>query len=255
MTQKRKKGPALRWIILILAAIVFVFCAWKLGSYTMQGVKTQKDFSSLKINGRHDLVALHRKNSDVVGWIKINGTRIDYPVMQTPEDPEFYLRKNFNKQYSLAGTPFMDAASRRSRSKNFLIYGHNMKSGTMFHSLLNYEKKQFCRKHPTFTFDEYRNGHQVHGTYEVIAAFRTRIVPASSGQFRYHTYADIEDSMSFRAYVKGIRILSGDTVQENVHSAAPKWGDQLVTLSTCAYHSENGRFVVVGRRISTSTSK
>lgn len=144
MTQKRKKGPALRWIILILAAIVFVFCAWKLGSYTMQGVKTQKDFSSLKINGRHDLVALHRKNSDVVGWIKINGTRIDYPVMQTPEDPEFYLRKNFNKQYSLAGTPFMDAASRRSRSKNFLIYGHNMKSGTMFHSLLNYEKNSFA---------------------------------------------------------------------------------------------------------------
>lgn len=252
MTQKRRKGSALRWIILVLAAIVFIYSAWKLGLHSLQGVKTQKEFSSLKVSGRHDLDALHRRNSDVAGWIKIKGTRIDYPVMQTPEDPEYYLRRNFNKEDSLAGTPFIDAASHLGQSRNILIYGHNMKNGTMFHSLLNYEKKTFYRQHPTFFFDTYRNGHQVHGTYEVIAAFRTSILPASSGRFRYHTYADLEDPSDFRAYAKGIRTLSAGTLPADAASVIPKWGDQLVTLSTCAYHTGNGRFVVVGRRISTS---
>lgn len=187
---------------------------------------------------------LRKEYGDIVGWIKVKGTRIDYPVMQTPKNPEFYLRRNFEKKYSIAGTPFLDAASDVDKSKNFLIYGHNIKSGTMFHQLLRYEKQNFYNNHKTFTYDQLVRGQQVNGTYEVIAAFRTQIFPANSKAFKYNHYPLIIDQKKYERYVKDcISRSSVDT------GKTADWDKQMVTLSTCAYHVENGRFVVVGARI------
>ncbi|MGI6721311.1 MAG: class B sortase [Anaerovoracaceae bacterium] len=244
-TKEREKMSVPRKVILIIAIIVFCGALGMLLQNYIKGAIVQHDFNQLKVNGTHDLVALHKKNSDLVGWLEIKDTRIDYPVMQTPDDPEFYLRRNFEKKYSLAGTLFVDAASDLKKSENYIIYGHNMKNGTMFHQLLKYEDRDFYNEHKTFEYDEYRDGRQLDGKYQVVAAFRTQIYPAGSDNFKYYEYAGISDKKTFDKYVKGIRALSAyDT------GITPVWGEQLVTLSTCAYHTDEGRFVVVGRRIS-----
>ena len=241
---KRKTNPVFV-IIMIIAIAILCYSGGRLGLYYWKTHSAQQAFRELQVNNQHDLVALHKKNSDLVGWIKIPDTKIDYPVMQTPNEPEFYLRKNFQKEYSIAGTPFMDALSVIGESKNYLIYGHNIKAGTMFHDLLKYEEKEFYEQHKTFTYDEYFDGTQLNGEYLVVAAFRTQIYEGDSNQFKYNEFAYINDQQTFEEYVKGIKALSYyDTGIE------PQWGDQLVTLSTCAYHTDEGRYVVVGVKTS-----
>ena len=142
-----------RIIIFICSLILLVGSLGVIGHHYWVSHQEQKDFESLEVNGGHNVTALHKKNGDIVGWLKIGGTRIDYPVMQTPDENEYYLRRNFRKESSIAGTPFMDAGSVIGTSKNYLIFGHNIKSGTMFHDLLKYEDKAFWKKHKTFSFD------------------------------------------------------------------------------------------------------
>ena len=165
-----------RKILFILALLVFLASGGYLGYHYYEAYKEDSAFDELKTKNGHDLVALHKQNSDIVGWIKVDGTNIDYPVVQTPDDPEFYLRRNFKKEHSVAGTPFMDAYSKIGKSKNYLIYGHNIKAGTMFHELLEFEEKKFWKEHQYFQYDELRNGKQVKGVYKIVAFFRSEIL-------------------------------------------------------------------------------
>ena len=185
---------------------------------------------------------LYEANSDIIGWIQVEDTKIDYPIMWTPDDGEYYLHRNFQKEQASSGVPFMDAASDIFvPTSNFLLYGHNMKNGTMFHDLLKYKDKDFYQAHKTFRFDTIYKGGQ--GTYEVIAAGYSKIYPEDSNAFKYYQYAGITSESDFNEYVKGVKSLSRyDT------GVTAEYGDQLVTLSTCAYHEKNGRFFVVGKR-------
>lgn len=90
----------------------------------------------------------HKQNSDFVGWISLEGTSLDYPIMQTIDAPEYYLRRDFNKNYSLAGTPFLDARSDMENGNSLIVYGHNMNDGSMFAVLQNYLKEGFLEQHP-----------------------------------------------------------------------------------------------------------
>jgi len=239
--KKKKKRSVISIILFIIALAIFACAIGVLLHHYFQGKAEQNDFEALKVNGNHDLVALHKKNSDIVGWIKIDGTIIDYPVMQTPNEPEYYLRRNFEKKTTLAGTPFMDAASSMSLpSGNFLIYGHNMKNGSMFHSILQYEKKSYFNKHKIIHFDTLKGK----GTYRVIAAFRSQIYPKSSKNFKYYHYAYIDNKAKYDRYVSNVKALSA--VDSHI---TPGYKKQLITLSTCAYHVENGRFAVVAVKV------
>ena len=208
-------------------------------------ILTEQEKETLEWMRAHEIYGeFYEKNPDFVGWICIDGTNINYPVMQTPKAPTFYMRKNFEKEYSVSGTPFLDAASTVGKSKNYLIYGHNIKSGTMFHQLLKYEKETFYEKHKTFTYDQVVNGKEVKGTYRVVAVFRSRIYPKGSHAFKYYAHPSITEEETYNAYVHHCKALSSiDT------GVTPKWGQQLVTLSTCAYHVEDGRFAVVGVKV------
>ena len=132
-----------RKIVFVLCLIVFVGSAGMLLNYFLTGMREQsslEDLAKLKTE-REDMktdkgtvigkyVDLYEANSDIIGWITVEGTKIDYPVMQTQDDPEFYLRRNFQKEHATAGVPFMDASSDIFvPTSNFLIYGHNMKNG------------------------------------------------------------------------------------------------------------------------------
>ncbi len=100
----------------------------------------------------HDIQALIAENSDCIGWLSIDGTNICYPVMHTPSDPQKYLRRNFYGKYSQSGVPFLDGRC-DLQSSNLIIYGHNMRNGTMFSDLKRYMDRDFLNAHRTVKFE------------------------------------------------------------------------------------------------------
>lgn len=246
-----------RWVLIFLCAIIFCGSAGYLLLYGQDKMSSEREFRKISESSR-DLSAPYVQNSDLVGWIRIEGTKIDYPVMQTPGDPEHYLHRDFNKKYSDSGTPFLDAgsvalprpaadgAATLDVTWNWLIYGHNMKFGTMFHDLLKYESQEFREKHQTFTFDVFHpeTGVTDCGEYEIFAVCRTKIHAEESNAFSYYRYAGCTDEETFHEYAAGVK-------SESIYDTGimPHFGDQLVTLSTCTYHVNEGRFYMVGRRI------
>ena len=185
---------------------------------------------------------LYERNSDLVGWISIEGTVINYPVMQSVQDEEFYLKRDFDKNNDINGLPFMDIRnSITSHRDNWIIYGHNMKNGSMFSTLLKYKEKEFFDTHRTFRFDTIYE----EGEYEIIAVVLTEVGYPGDAKFRYYRFHDLSEKEQFEEYLSGIQKLS---IYDTGGSA--EYGDQLVTLSTCDRSIEDGRFIIVGRKIS-----
>ena len=182
---------------------------------------------------------LYLQNEDMVGWISIAGTKLNYPVMQTPNNPNFYLKHNFEKAYSDLGTPYIQENCNLSESDNLVIYGHHIKGGKMFGALEDYKAKSFYEKHKTIQFDTLTE----QGEYEIVAVFKT--VAYSSEGFRYYDFVDAENEEAFDAYVAKCKELS---LYDTGVSAA--YGDRLITLSTCEYSAQNGRLVVVAKKVS-----
>ena len=167
--------------------------------------------------------ALYEQNPDMVGWLRVDGTNIDYPVLQTPGDNEYYLRRGFDRLYSTAGSLFLDERCRLGAdpTANWLIYGHNMADGSMLGELSWYEDEAFWREHPTFTFDTLTES----GTWQVAAVLRTEL---GADEWPYYTFFDAEGRAEWQRRVDAILALSlYDT------GVDPEYGQQLLTLSTC----------------------
>lgn len=185
-------------------------------------------------------VPLYEKNTDLFGWLNIEGTSVDYPVMYTPDNPEFYLRTNFDGDYSVSGVPFMDSDCFEGCG-NYIIYGHNMKNGTMFNSILSYKDESFWREHPTIYFDTMYQS----GEYEVFAAFYSKVYNVDeTAAFRIYDYADLSDEQVFNEFTQQVKEA---TIYETGVDAS--FGDEFITLITCSYHVNNGRFVVIAKRV------
>ena len=179
------------------------------------------------------------ENEDTVGWLTIDGTKIDYPVMYTPQDPEKYLHLGFDQKYSFAGLPFIDAnCSLDPESDNLIIYAHNMLDGSMFRSLMKYEQKSYWQQHPRVKLDLWDEERE----YEVLAAFRDRVYYKTENCFKFYKFIDAESEDSYR---EAIDYYKTHACYDTGVTAQP--GDRLITLVTCAYHTDNGRFVVVAR--------
>ena len=183
--------------------------------------------------------ALYLRNSDLYGWLSIPGTVINYPVMHTPDDPEYYLRRDFDRNSATCGTLFLDGDC-DPKGSFLLVYGHRMKNGTMFGTLTDFETKSFCEAHPLFTFDTLHEER----TYEVCAAFYSRVLKTNEEGFRYYAYTELPDEETFNEFIGGVseRMLYDTGIR-------PVYGDELLVLSTCSYHTDDGRFVVVARRV------
>lgn len=180
-------------------------------------------------------VELHGENPDYFGWLQIQDTKVDYPVMHTPDDPEKYLHTSFEGEYFYGGTPFLDHRC-NPNSDNLVIYGHNMMNGTMFRDILKYEKEAYWQEHPTIRLaTEYEDKE-----YEILAVFRDRVYRKSDNVFKFYNFIDAEDEA---AYYDAIANFKAKAIYDT--GVEPEYGDQLITLVTCAYHTENGRFVVV----------
>lgn len=182
---------------------------------------------------------IKERNPDFFGWIYIEDTGLDYPVMHTPEDEEYYLRRDFAGKKAQGGVPFLAAACYEGCG-NYILYGHNMKNGSMFAPLLHYAEREYWQEHPLIGFDTYDTA----GEYEVLAAFYSQSYPKDvDGVFRYYRYTDLTDPEVFAEYVEQVK---KSALYDTGVSA--EYGDELLTLSTCSYHTENGRFVVVARK-------
>ena len=183
--------------------------------------------------------ALLKRNPDFAGWLKIDGTQIDYPVMYAPKDADFYLHHDFDKNESSSGVPYIGKDC-GPESDNIILYAHNMKNGTMFAGLLKYADEGYFRNHPVVSFDTPEGD----GIYDIIAVFREQVhYRDETNVFRYYNYCGKLTEAQFREYMDQIKAHSlydtGKTAQ---------YGQQLLTLSTCSYHTENGRFVVVAAK-------
>jgi sortase B len=182
--------------------------------------------------------AVYEQNTDFVGWISIDGTSINYPVMQTIDSPNFYLKRGFEKQYSNYGVPYVQENCALGISDNIVIYGHHMNNGSMFADLCKYESESFYQEHTTIRFDTLSSL----GEYEIVAVFKT-VAYAESG-FKYYHFVDAAGEDDFNAFVGQCKALAlYDT------GVGAEYGDKLLTLSTCEYSRTNGRMVVVAKLI------
>lgn len=182
--------------------------------------------------------AVYEQNSDFVGWISIEGTNIDYPVMQTIEEPNYYLKRRFEKQYSDYGVPYVQENCDLGLSDNCVIYGHHMNNGSMFADLCKFENENFYKAHRTIRFDTLSG----FGEYEIVAVFKT--VAYSEQGFQYYHFVDAESAADFDDYIAKCKALAlYDT------GVTAEYGDRLITLSTCEYSRQNGRMVVVAKKI------
>ena len=183
-----------------------------------------------------DYSTLFYINSDMVAWIKIDGTNINYPVMQTKDRPNYYLRKNFYKQYSYYGTPYIQENCDLIGSDNLIIYGHHINNSQMFGIFEKYKTKTFYNEHKVIDFITRDNNYK----YEVVYAFKT----SSTNGFKYYEYYNFEDKSKFETFKSKCEGLAFYNTDEEV-----SFGDKFITLSTCDYSQQNGRMVVVAKRI------
>lgn len=182
---------------------------------------------------------IYQMNPDLVGWIRISGTGVDYPVVQRPDEVDYYLYRNFDEEYSKRGCLYVrEVCDVALPSDNVTIYGHCMRDGTMFGQLSKYRKKNFFETHSTFTFDTLTE----HVTYQIVAVFTTT---ANVGQgFAYHQFVSAVDEAQFNEFVATCKRLSLYDTGVNA-----TYGDKLICLSTCEYTHSNGRLVIVAKRV------
>lgn len=254
------KKPKLKTIILmgveLLLLAVFIFSALMLWHYYKEGKENARLYSSLSYERTKFLESLplgqkrtaaeqyapfEAMNEDFAAWLTIEDTPIDYPVMQS-EEPNFYLYRDFQKNSSRYGTLYLAEGCDPDRSMNLLIHGHHMKNGSMFACLTDYTSKKFYEAHPLIQFDTLKS----FGTYEIIAALKVDL--ADEKHFPYYDFIDGTEE-EFNAYIQNCKARAFyDTGVE------AKFGDQLLTLSTCEYTLNEGRMLVVARRIEAPKS-
>lgn len=202
-------------------------------------VVTETEKSKEESSNKYNLENIAKINSDVIGWIKIENTNIDYPVMQ---NGDYYLHRNIYKNYSSYGTPYLAEYCNIQYSDNLIIYGHHMNDNSMFAQLDNYKKQSFYENHKYIKFYSYYNGQTIEKNYEIALVFKT-VVYSDKG-FKYFNYTNFNDIQELNEFVDNCKKLQCYDTGVDIN-----YGDKLITLSTCEYSQKNGRIVVVAKQI------
>lgn len=241
----------------IILVIVFLGSGYKIAMYFYQDNLQKDKFAQLaeqietsksddrlvstdngeKVNSKY--ANLYDKNKDFIGWIKIKGTKINYPVMKTDSDFQYYLYKNFDKEKSIYGTPFIgENCEVNPNSDNIIVYGHNMKNGTMFSDLNKYKDYEFYKKHTLVEFDTIYDV----GKYKIAYAFVTEV--NKKEEFDYYNYINLSEDNIYNDFIENLeKVKLYDT------GIKIEKGDSVITLSTCEKRSNNSRMVIVAKRV------
>lgn len=271
--KKRSLRRALFILAIVTLSCIFVFCAVKLAAYFIESNRVADLYDDLAASvddlratvdssestGNDEPVPpvtsggdtpvepvmlpeyqlIYDRNPDTAGWITIADTKINYPVMQTPGRPDYYLTRDFSKAWSAWGAIYAGEIFDVNRpSDNIVLYGHHMKDGSMFAGLDKFKTQSFWQTHPTFSFDTLYERH----TYQIWAVFKTS---GDGDGIPYHLFADAQNQEEFDRFISSIK--SAAFYETGI---TPAYGDKLLTLSTCEYTQENGRFVVCAVQIS-----
>lgn len=254
--QKNLKQGKYKTVMMTGSMCVAAACMVLLGMYFIQGKNAEKDIERLRemksgaqveeaVNTdqievsdkqvMNDYKELFLENPDIIGWLTIEGTSIDYPVMWTPEDPEYYSHRGFDKEDSINGLLFLDSSSNvNEKEGNLIIYGHNMKNGSMFADLFRYEKKSYGKTHHAIQFDTLYEKR----IYEITAVAKTDDMELLPFGFTNASRSDgqtaIQNMKDHSLYDTGVDM---------------EYGEDYLTLATCDYSKDNGRLVVMARRI------
>ena len=185
-------------------------------------------------------------NEDMAAWLIIPGTNIDYPVMWTPFDENYYLYRDFEKKDNVNGSLLLDTdSSLNPLTTNLIIHGHNMKSGAMFGRLTDYEDKDYYDSHKEIIL----HTKECQKNYEIIAVFRSQVFKKTDDVFKFYQFFQANTEDEFENFYQNIKDMSiYDT------GVTAEFGDHFITLSTCVYHVKNGRFVVVAKEIEPGES-
>ena len=228
----RKKNNAVSRVITILLLVVFVFSAYKLITI-FRAYKADSDkYSKVKklAEKEIDWDELQKINPDIVGWIRLPDSNIDYPIVQG-QDNDKYLHTLFDGSWGQAGCIFADANTADPfRQFNTVVYGHHMKDGTMFNNLKKFKDPEYAKSHPVFDLYTPDRNYKL----EVVA-----FLNCPSDSEIYETNIDQQKTKSFIDFVrKTAEYTTAVTMSEN---------DRYVVLSTCAYEYEGARYVVIGK--------
>ena len=271
LEEELKRREKSRRILIMLFGILGAACLIYVGVYSYEDYRTEKNYkqmSALKENNTYiefntpesedsyqiqydnaedsvpevldEYKKLYNTNKKLIGWLKIDDTNIDYPVMQTNNN-EYYLDHNINQEKDRNGALFLDKdCNVIKRSTNLIIYGHHMKSGRMFGNLDDYRSEKYYKKHPVIRFDTIYEK----GTYEIMYVFRSRVYKENEVVFKYYQFIDCYSEQEFESNMREMAALSlYDT------GVTAEYGDELLTLSTCDSTVDDGRFVVVAKRV------
>lgn len=233
----KNRKSVLKVIILIIVAAVLVITAGMAVKLLKEDYTEEKQFKDIqkvvkKADDEDILSKLKKRNSDVIGYLKIPDTTISYPVMQTKDNPDFYLNHDIDKNYSFYGTPYLSAYCDLEKSDNLIIYGHNINGGRMFGALTQYRDESFYQKHKNIYFTTERKR-----KYEIFA-----VISVNKYEFPYWQFVMAQDENDYDEFINKVKkYILYDT------GIIPKYGDKLMTLSTCDNSRGNDyRFVVVG---------
>lgn len=263
-----KKRERKRRLMVVVCALLCLISFGYLGAYYQVSAKSSREFEELvelkeagvaaQISGSQgvkihyteddtevpdvlpEYQAILNKNQKLIGWVKIDDTIIDYPVMQTVNN-EYYLDHNFNQEEDNNGCIFMDYQCDVIKGcDNIILYGHHMKSGKMFGTLNKYSQKTYYEEHPVIQFDTIYEK----GEYQVMYVFRSKVYSEEDVNFKYYQFINAVSEKEFDSYLNEMAALS---LYDTGVTAA--YGDRLLTLSTCDYQESKGRFVVVAKKI------
>ncbi len=184
---------------------------------------------------------LYKQNKDMIGWLKIDGTNVNYPVLQTDtDDPAYYLHHDFNKKENDSGSLFLDARNDFvNRDTNLIIYGHNMKDNSMFGSLKDYMQEDYWKQHQELEFDTiYKKVH-----YKIVGVCLSKVSYQDDYAFRYYNFLNAGNKEDFKAYLANIQQLMVFDQKIDI-----SYGDELLTLSTCNNYTEGGRLFLIAKK-------
>ena len=246
-----KKYILVPLIILLITLLCYLFYNFyinirdkKLSENLQNGLTNCNSTNEINNDMHNELIEkvkeLQKENEDVKAWIKINDTNINYPVVQA-NDNDYYLYRNYKKENSNYGSIFIDSNSNiENPNSNIIMYGHNMKDGSMFKDLLKYADEEYYNNHKYIEFVTNTSS----STYEIIAVFKSRIFYKNEKNvFRYYQCTNLNNEQDYNYYVNNCKELSLYDTGVNA-----EYGEQIITLITCEYSSENGRMVVVAKK-------
>ena len=263
--KKSKRGRTGLLVLTIICAGVLLVSAYNLLTYYAANSKAEKDFEALRPPvaaettpvstvdpadnpNKVDPAFLARipyyqnlkdENPDYAAWLTAPGTNIDYPVMQTVKNQNYYIDKTFKKKYNANGSLFLSELSDVGNLSDVVtIYGHHMKTGAMFGRLEDLTKVENFAAASTVILDTLTDRY----VYRVYGLFRTQVDTGLPGEFEYWNTANFADQASFDAYMSQL----DPKLEIKSDAAAPAFGDKIILLSTCEYTHENGRLVLIG---------